>query len=251
MANAFPAGQRVEALWKGSATFQARILLTPASPSAFEEIVGQDAPQSSVNKGLLQWACTPDGDVHPHYLKPGVASDMTSLTPVESTGRRGPTRGTPRRAGAPVHGEDWNSPPQEFAKALQFALDMDFNDVLRAATPEAAPDQRSTSGRARSAVRSIGLTAAPSLIGSDICNLGSPTCTPTAALRELRGTETCYDMQPVKMVGFSPDEVAPPERRPQVRRGCCLEGRRPSGPGQLAVAAAAPPRRARCHSPLC
>ena len=105
----------------------------PALPSAFVEIMGQDVPQSAVTKGLLWWAYTPDGDVSPQYLKPGVASDMTSPTPFESTGRRGPTRGAPRRAAA--YGEDWSS-------SFEYVLDTDFNDVLLATAPEAVSDQR-------------------------------------------------------------------------------------------------------------
>ena len=61
-------------------------------------------------------------------------------------------------------------------------------------------------------------------VRSDIVNLGTPTCSPTAAHRELCGFKPGYEEQPVTVAAFSPGKVALPSDAVKCYPGGILSG---------------------------
>ena len=127
MAGTWRCGQRIELLWRRGESWQARVLLCPATEEDYADVYGSVPP--GAKESNLFFAMTPDGDIYPHVLQTPM---VAGVLPYDRTGRRQPQRGAgvKRAANAAVYGEDWTPSPEEFVEALEAALGRGLRDLL-------------------------------------------------------------------------------------------------------------------------
>ena len=120
MAAGWRAGQRIEIQWRAGEDCQSRLLLAPASPTEYQEVMGENAPDGAGARNALWFALTPDGDLYPHCLEPPAIRGAVGLN---AAGQRVPNSvvGIGPAAAARRYGRDWAPSPLEFVEAWEFA----------------------------------------------------------------------------------------------------------------------------------
>ncbi|CAK0817296.1 unnamed protein product, partial [Prorocentrum cordatum] len=197
-------GQRILVQWRANEPWQARGLVAPVTTGEYEECAGEEAPEGAVQRVLIWYAVTPDGDIYPHCLPPPA---VAGVVPCDATGQPNRALGMGARLprGNPqIYGRQWQLDARQFLGALEFVTGEDYGEKIRDqcrrqegrvqllgslvpsewvgiadALPDPAPDKwvqvGSSDGAGRAVLRDLGVDYGVVCSGLAMCKKGEQT----------------------------------------------------------------------------
>ena len=197
-------GQRVLVQWRANEPWQTRVLIAPVRKADYEEYSGEEAPADAVERVLIWYAMTPDGDIYPHCLLPPAIAGMV---PYDATGQPNRALGLGARlarVNPRIYGRQWQLDVKDYLDALEFVTGEDYGVKIRelclreadlgppsasripnewvevdAGLPDPAPDKwvqmGASDGAGRSTLRDLSLDYGLVCSGLAMCKRGDVT----------------------------------------------------------------------------